>query len=49
MYSKNLKSDTDILVAEILCDVRITNGTKAINESHDNDIKILKQKWEKED
>ena len=49
MNSKNLKSETDILVAEILFDMRIAHGAKAINESYENEIEILKKKWEKED
>jgi len=49
MNSKNLKSETEILLADILFDIRIAHGAKAINESYENEIKILKKKWEKED
>ena len=46
MNSRNLKSEMDILVAEILCDMRIAHGVKAINKSFENDIKTLKKKWQ---
>ena len=46
MKSGELKSDEEILIAEILCDIRIADGAKAINEGYENEIKMLKKNWE---
>jgi hypothetical protein len=42
MKPGNLNSETDKLVAEILSDIRIADGAKAITEGYDTEIKNLK-------
>jgi hypothetical protein len=43
MKPGNLKSETDHLVAEILSDIRIADGARAITEGYDTEIKNLKK------
>ena len=49
MKPGQLKSESDRLVAEILCDIRIADGAKAINDGYEHELKQLKATWQEKD